>query len=73
MAPTVAPVVGQDSALADPTGSVATRKDELEEMQVKAREGREDVLSEAMKKADEPKVDEKSVEKKADDKPGDAK
>ena len=42
-------------------------------MQVKAREGREDVLSEAMKKADEPKVDEKSVEKKADDKPEDAK
>ena len=29
-------------------------------------------FSEAMKKADEPKVDEKSVEKKADDKPGDA-
>ena len=73
VAPTLAPVVGQDSALADPTGSVATRKDELEEMQVKAREGRENVLSEAMKKADEPKVDEKSVEKKADDKPGDAK
>ena len=72
VAPTVAPVVGQDSALADPTGSVATRKDELEEMQVRAREGREKVLSEAMKKADEPKVDEKSVEKKADDKPGDA-
>ena len=73
VAPTVAPVVGQDSAIADPTGSVATRRDELEEMQVKAREGRENVLSEAMKKADEPKVDETSVEKKADDKPGDAK
>ena len=59
VAPTVAPVVGQDSAVADPTGSVATRKDELEEMQVRAREGRAAMLSETLEKADEPKGDEK--------------
>ena len=41
-------------------------------MQVKAREGREAMLSETLKKADEPKGDEEPVEKKADDKPDDA-